>query len=191
MTIEMQSTEAVELIAGDRSQGLLFICDHASNRLPAEYRQLGLETPQLQRHIAYDIGAAALTRRLAAHFRGPAVLSTVSRLLIDLNRGADDPTLVMRLSDGAVVPGNRSVDQAEIDRRIARFYQPYHDAIAAELAAIEAAGRAPVIVSMHSFTDRWKGRARPLADRHPVGQRRPPGPPADRRPRQRPRSDCR
>ena len=104
----------VETVAGPLDAGVLLICDHASNALPPGYGTLGLEPEALDRHIAYDIGAADLTRALAQRLDAPAVLSTFSRLLIDPNRGADDPTLVMRFSDGAIVPGNARIEAAEI-----------------------------------------------------------------------------
>jgi len=85
----------VEDIPGALTAGVLFICDHASPALPEAYGSLGLAPAQFTRHIAYDIGAAALTRALAAEFAAPAVLTRFSRLLIDPNRGADDPTLVI------------------------------------------------------------------------------------------------
>lgn len=148
-------------VDGDRTRGLLLLCDHARNALPAEYGTLGLAPGQFQRHIAYDIGAEALTRGLSRRLAAPALLSRYSRLLIDLNRGSDDPTLIMRLSDGAVVPGNAHVDAEERERRIARFHRPYHDAIRAEIDAMLAAGIAPVLLSIHSFTPNWRGFARP------------------------------
>lgn len=148
-------------IDGSASAGVLFLCDHASNALPPAYGSLGLPPDAFDRHIAYDIGAAALTRRLAALFGAPAVLTRFSRLLIDPNRGADDPTLVMRLSDGAIVPGNAAADEAEIARRLETFWRPYRDAVAARLDAMTAAGPLPALVSLHSFTPAWKGRARP------------------------------
>ena len=110
---------------------LLLLCDHASNALPEG--GLGLDPGLLATHIAYDIGAAAVTRALAAAYGAPALLGGWSRLLIDLNRGADDPTLVMKLSDGSIIPGNRDADAAEVARRIAAWHAPYHAAIAAEL----------------------------------------------------------
>jgi predicted N-formylglutamate amidohydrolase len=162
----------VERIEGALDAGAIVICDHASNGLPAEYGDLGLSRPSLERHIAYDIGAAWLTRRLAHLLGAPAVLSTFSRLLIDPNRGADDPTLVMRLSDGAIVPGNAHVDADEIERRRLRYWTPYRDAVARTVDAMCATGRAPAIISMHSFTPIWRGAARPwkvgvLWDRDP------------------------
>ena len=153
--------DPVERIAGSLHAGVLFLCDHASNALPPAYGTLGLPPAQLERHIGYDIGAAAMTRRLAAHFGAPAVLSTFSRLLIDPNRGADDPTLVMRLSDGAIVPGNARADAVEIAFRRANFWQPYRDAVAATIEAMAAAGPLPAVVAIHSFTPTWKGVPRP------------------------------
>ena len=151
----------VEEIDGPLEAGVLFLCDHASNALPQRYGTLGLAPAQFERHIAYDIGAAALTRALAARFRAPALLTRFSRLLIDPNRGADDPTLVMRLSDGAVIPGNAQVGSDEIEERRRLFWLPYRDAVRARLDAMQAAGPVPAIISLHSFTPHWKGVSRP------------------------------
>jgi predicted N-formylglutamate amidohydrolase len=92
----------VERIEGDPASGVVVICDHASNAIPDDLGSLGLPPAQLERHIAYDIGAAEVTRTLARTLGAPAVLSTFSRLVIDPNRGQDDPTLVMKLSDGEI-----------------------------------------------------------------------------------------
>ncbi len=148
---------AFELIQSQNpgKNSLLFVCDHAASRLPPAYGTLGLDEKLLATHIAYDIGAADVTRALAAGFHAPAVLARWSRLLVDLNRGADDPTLIMQLSDGSIIPGNRTADVA---RRIAEFHAPYHAAIEAEIAAMAGV---PVLVSIHSFTPVWKGRQRP------------------------------
>lgn len=159
-------------IEGDPRSGLLILCDHASNHVPAEYANLGLDAVQLSRHIAFDPGAAAVTKGLAYRLGAPAVLSAYSRLLIDPNRGEDDPTLVMRLSDGAIVPGNHHVDEGERARRIDRWYRPYHAAIDAAIRTALAAGTVPALVSMHSFTPVWRGNRRPwhagiLWDRDP------------------------
>lgn len=150
----------VETIPGDPACGLLLTCDHASNAVPADIA-LGVPPAELARHIGYDIGAAAVTRLLAARLRAPAVLTTFSRLVIDPNRGRDDPTLVMRLSDGAVVPGNARLDATGVAERVARFYDPYDRAIAAALEAGTRAGAPPAIVAMHSFTPAWRGVPRP------------------------------
>jgi predicted N-formylglutamate amidohydrolase len=129
--------------------------------MPTEFDALGMPSAQLSRHIAFDIGVAWMTRALAAALGCPAVLSRFSRLLIDPNRGDDDPTRVMRLSDGAIVPGNARIDAAEVERRAARFSRPYHHAITDTLDRMLATGAVPVIISLHSFTPEMKGRARP------------------------------
>jgi predicted N-formylglutamate amidohydrolase len=151
----------VEVIPGDPATGMLLVCDHASNAIPADLDSLGLPAAELERHIAYDIGAAAMTRAMARALGAPAVLSHFSRLLIDPNRGLDDPTLVMRLSDGAIIPGNRHLDAAGIAGRVARYYEPYVAAIDAAVDAALARGHPPAIVSLHSFTPFWRGAARP------------------------------
>lgn len=148
-------------IEGLLDGGLLLLCDHASNALPVQYGLLGLQRAEFGRHIAYDIGAAAITRTMAAILRAPALLTTFSRLLIDPNRGGRDPTLVMRISDGAIVPGNARVDINEIAARKEAYWQPYHDAIDATLDAMSATGTPPAIVSLHSFTPSMKGIPRP------------------------------
>lgn len=150
-----------EAVEGEPKSRLLLLCDHASNHVPADYRALGLPAAEFQRHIAFDIGARDLTFGLAARLGAPALLTCHSRLLIDPNRAVDDPTLIMKLSDGALVPGNIHIDADERQRRIARYHAPYHAAITARLDAMIARGLAPVLVSLHSFTPYWKGWARP------------------------------
>lgn len=153
--------ESYEIVAGSPVSGLVVLCDHATARIPREYGGLGLPESELGRHIAYDIGAETVARSVAAQFDAPAVLSRFSRLLIDPNRGEDDPTLVMRIADGAIIPGNARIDSMEVQHRIARFYRPYDDAIRRTLAAVAGTGLAPVILSMHSFTPEMKGQRRP------------------------------
>ena len=126
-----------------------------------EYGTLGLPAAQLERHIAYDIGVAPIVRALAARLDAPAVMTRYSRLLIDPNRGRDDPTLIMRLSDGAVIPGNRKLDAAERDKRLRLYYEPYHRAIDAVIDQCLATGVAPALLSIHSFTESWKQFSRP------------------------------
>lgn len=151
-----------DIIDGDRSAGLVLVADHAGRDLPEEYGSLGLPASELERHIAYDIGVAWLTRALAALTGAPAVLANFSRLLIDANRGEEDPTLIRQLYDGTVVPGNYPMAEQERERRLDGFYRPYHVAVGAMVASVAAAsGAAPFIVSLHSFTPVMKGYPRP------------------------------
>ncbi len=133
----------------------LITCDHAANTIPAAVNggTLGLSDADMNRHIAYDVGAAGLTLELAKALNSTAILSNFSRLVIDPNRGEDDPTLVMKLYDGTIISGNRHVDASEIEARLDLCYRPYHRALA-ELAARPDT----VLLSIHSFTRQLEGR---------------------------------
>ncbi len=122
-----------------------------------------MKPEDLHRHIAYDLGAAAVAERLAEALGTPAILSRYSRLLIDPNRGLDDPTLIMQVSDNLIVPGNVGLAPKKEQARIERYYQPYHQAIERAVEAGIALGKPPVIVSVHSFTQAWKRTPRPWA----------------------------
>ncbi|PBC19908.1 MULTISPECIES: N-formylglutamate amidohydrolase [unclassified Mesorhizobium] len=151
-----------DVVEGDRKRGIVLLADHARRDLPDEYGSLGLPAAEFDRHIAYDIGVEAVTRELAGLLDVPAVLANFSRLLIDPNRGEDDPTLIRQLYDGTVVPGNYPIAPQERERRLDRFYRPYHDAVGAVIASVaQASGRAPFIFSVHSFTPVMQGRQRP------------------------------
>lgn len=149
------------ILPGRADRGLIVLCDHAGNAVPREYGTLGLPAAQMERHIAYDIGVAPIVRALASQLDAPAVMTRYSRLLIDPNRGRDDPTLIMRLSDGAVIPGNRKLDAPERDKRSRLYYEPYHRAIGGVIDQCLATGIAPALLSIHSFTESWKQFSRP------------------------------
>jgi len=159
--IETETHDGYCVVGGQALSGIIVLCDHANNALPEGYGRLGLSEDQLRRHIAYDIGAAAVTRQVADELSAPAVLTRYSRLLIDPNRGEDDPTMIMRLSDGAIIPGNRQLELEERKKRISLYYRPYHNAISQVIDRCLAAGYPPVLLSIHSFTESWKETARP------------------------------
>ncbi len=131
--------------------------DHAANAVPpcVNGGDLQISPEDMARHIAYDVGALGVARHLGEVMDAPVVAATFSRLVIDPNRGEDDPTLVMKLYDGTIIPTNRHVDAAEIERRLAKFHRPYHLA----LADVIAARPNPVLLAVHSFTPQFRGRA--------------------------------
>lgn len=139
----------------------LFVCDHASARLPQALGTLGLDEGELSRHIAIDIGAAALTRALARAFDAPALMTAYSRLVIDCNREPTDHTSIREISEGVVVPGNRRLTREQREARIDEIFRPYHAAVAARLAAMEAREAAPALIAIHSFTPRFRDIGRP------------------------------
>ncbi len=139
-----------------RDSRWLITCDHASNRVPEEIGggSLGLPAEDMARHIAYDPGAAGVSLALGEALSAPVVLSDFSRLVIDPNRGEDDPTLVMRLYDGTIIPANRHLGQAEVEHRLNSYYRPYHGAV----ARLGARRHDTVYVAIHSFTRQLRGR---------------------------------
>ena len=154
--------EAFEVIAGDPESSVILLGDHATNIVPPDYPPtLGLPADEFERHIAYDIGVRGIVHGLAERLGARAVLSRFSRLLIDPNRGDTDPTLIMRLSDGAVVPANHPLPPGERERRIERFWRPYDEAVGRAIEGKIARGIVPLIVSIHSFTPFWRGVPRP------------------------------
>ena len=145
-----------EVCGADRPGRWLVSCDHATNIVPnwVHGGDLGLPEADMGRHIAYDIGAEGVTRKLSAALNSPAILSRFSRLVCDPNRGEDDPTIMMRLYDGTIIPANRNADAAEVEERLQRLYRPYHAAYADLANKISN----PVICAIHSFTPRLRGR---------------------------------
>ncbi|PJK30018.1 N-formylglutamate amidohydrolase [Minwuia thermotolerans] len=137
----------------------LLICDHASNALPRGYGSLGIAEEKMFEHIAWDVGAAAVTRRLSELLDAPAILAGLSRLFVDLNRYSDDPTCIASFSDGTVVHGNENLGDNERAHRLAA-HQQYHDEVARRIAAMSRP-EPPVLLFIHSFTPRIGGTQRP------------------------------
>ena len=146
------------LIGTPRFGGIVVVADHASNRVPADIA-LGVPAAVLDEHVAIDIGVAGVAERMAARPGTAAFLGNVSRLVCDYNRDEDAPGVVPVASDGHAIPGN-ALDHAGRMARLARFFHPYHAALADLLDAAPPA----LILSLHSFTPRLAsdpGQARP------------------------------
>ncbi|WP_051329333.1 N-formylglutamate amidohydrolase [Geminicoccus roseus] len=144
----------------DREAACLVIADHAGRMVP-DGIELGVDPHDLARHIGWDIGAATVTRRMADRLDCPALLNHVSRLVIDPNRRPRLAASMPVVSDGTVVPGNRDLSEADIQRRIRGHFLPYHRAIARWIGAKRRAGIVPVLIAVHSFTPRMLGVSRP------------------------------
>lgn len=140
----------VRIFGEERRSRWLVLCDHATNTVPGwiENGSLGLAHEDMDRHIAYDVGSSGVALRLAERLDATAVMANYSRLVIDPNRGLDDPTLIRKLSDGSIVPANRNLDGVDVARRISDCYRPYHE----EVARLAARRDDTVLISVHSFT---------------------------------------
>ncbi len=150
----------VQVIAAS-ADPFVFVCEHASNRMPRALGDLGLPPAAFGQHIAYDPGAAALTLGLARRFGGAAVLQAYSRLVIDCNREPSLGDAITTLSEETAIPGNAGLSAAERAARIEALWSPFHAAIEALVGTRIAAGRPTVLVTLHSFTPVWRGIARP------------------------------
>jgi predicted N-formylglutamate amidohydrolase len=143
------------------SSPFMLICDHAGRAIPAKLGDLGLAAAEMERHIAYDIGAAQLAERLAERLHAGLILQTYSRLVIDCNRDPSRADAFVTLADGATVGGNLTLDAAGRRARVEAIHAPYHRVIAAELDARAARGLTTALVLVHSFTPVMKGFVRP------------------------------
>jgi predicted N-formylglutamate amidohydrolase len=150
------------LVSNARGQSpFVLVCDHASNRIPARYGDLGLTPAQRLSHIAWDPGALAVSRQLSDLLDAPLVQSTVSRIIIDCNRELDAPDLIWTLSEATRIAANENIDPEERQYRIDHFHRPYHASIETLLEARRHAGQDTILVCMHSFTPVYHGVARP------------------------------
>lgn len=139
-------SEAYTILGTPRFGGVLVVSDHASNRVPEDV-ELGIDPALLEQHIAVDIGVAGVAAHMAQRPGIAAFLGGVSRLVCDFNRDEHGPTVCPIASDGHAIPGN-ALDHVGHEARLARFYRPYHDALAALLDSAPPA----LILSLHSFT---------------------------------------
>ena len=151
----------VEMLNPGAAAPYVLNCDHASRAIPDAYGRLGLDTASLDRHIAWDIGAGALVKRLSASLDAAAVLAGVSRLVIDCNRTLGSPSSIVAESDGVIIPGNAQVDAAEAERRAVGYFWPYHRAVDAAIETVFGRGVVPALIAVHSFTPEMDGIARP------------------------------
>ncbi len=138
--------ESWTFLDGALDNALLLIADHASNHVPSDI-DLGIPDTLLGLHVAVDLGVAALAAALNARIGMAAILGGVSRLVVDLNREEDAANIVPESSDGHAIRGNQ-LDASGRAARIDRFWRPYH----AQVAALIAARRPRLLVSLHSFT---------------------------------------
>lgn len=140
---------------------ILLVCDHASCRFPKSLGDLGLDPFARRCHLAVDIGAGALTERLAASLGVTAVLAQYSRLVVDYNRQLMDPGAFLEYGDGLVIPGNRKLQQSDKDLRADTLYWPYHTAVEQQVRRLRNAAQPPAFIAVHSFTPVMDGVTRP------------------------------
>ena len=135
---------------------LLIIVDHANNFIPSKYKNLGLPKYLTESHIAYDLNILNLSKRINVLIESDIVYGEHSRLIIDLNRGQNDPTLIPSISDKKLIPGNIGISPRELNFRKMKFYNSYHS----KIKKIITEKKIKLIISMHSFNPYFKGKKR-------------------------------
>ncbi|MDQ0322953.1 putative N-formylglutamate amidohydrolase [Pararhizobium capsulatum DSM 1112] len=162
---ELKSTSdwppAIEVLNEHGASDIVLICEHASNYIPASFDRLGLSPSELDRHIAWDLGASEVARGLSKRLNAICFLGTYSRLLIDLNRPLNSPTSIPQRSEDTEIPGNIAITDADRSTRIARIFEPFQARIAAHLDARAESMRSTMLVAIHSFTPVFLGGGRP------------------------------
>jgi len=148
-----------EVTEGGRSE-FVIVCDHAGRRMPQGLGSLGLAASELERHIAWDIGAARLSLALAERLEAWAILQTYSRLVIDCNRPLTSADSITRHSEDTIITGNLEVTAEEARLRAEHIFEPYHARIRTELDARAHEGRTSVLLFVHSFTPVYRRVAR-------------------------------
>jgi len=150
-----------KVMNADSKAPLLLLCDHSSRRFPVALGNMGLDPAARRCHLALDIGAGALTERLAESLKTTAVLAQYSRLIVDCNRQLLDPGAFLEFGDGVVIPGNRNLGSAQKKARAEEIYWPYHYAVEAEIQRLSEGVCPPCVFAIHSFTPVLNGVSRP------------------------------
>jgi predicted N-formylglutamate amidohydrolase len=151
---------AVRILRPQGASDFLLAADHAGRLIPRGLGTLGLDEVERSRHIAWDIGIAAVTEALAALLDATAILQAYSRLVIDCNRAPGHPTSIPAVSEITAIPGNKNLTGDDRAARRRAIFDPYHAALTGLLDERKAAGRRAVLVAMHSFTPVFKGVSR-------------------------------
>jgi len=149
-------------IGREGRSSFVIVVDHASRRIPRRLNDLGLPESELQRHIAWDIGALGVARQVAAALDAPLVAQNYSRLVIDCNRDPKVATSIPRRSESVDIPGNAALSGADAAVRRSEIFEPYHQRIRELLDARAAAGRPTILVAQHSMTDIYHGVRREM-----------------------------
>lgn len=139
---------------------ILLICEHASNFIPPEFNDLGLDADTLKSHIAWDIGAYQLAKNMSKILNATFIFPKTSRLIYDCNRAPSEPSAIPAKSEVFEITSNRNLNNAEREERTALFYQPFHELLSKTISTAMNNGTAPIIITIHTFTPKYLGEHR-------------------------------
>jgi len=162
MLLESDEPNPARVLRPTGGSDFLLTADHAGRMIPRRLGRLGLPQAELSRHIAWDIGIAAVTEKLSARLDAIAILQRYSRLVIDCNRAPGVPSSIPTISENTLIAGNQNLSAAEVAARCREVFRPYHDRISEHIAARLTARRRTIVIAMHSFTPVFKGESRAM-----------------------------
>jgi len=165
MTLHLLAADEPPPVLASRRNGrsvFVIAVDHASRRIPRSLATLGLAQSDLERHIAWDIGALAVAQHVSAALDAPLVAQNYSRLVIDCNRRPGDPSSIPTISESTPIPGNLHISNEQVSAREREIFEPYHRHLGALLEERAAAGRRTILIVQHSMTNVFKGVRREM-----------------------------
>jgi len=160
MRIVKDGEKVFEWVNADGTSPIVLVCEHASNFIPDHMQRLGLEEADVQRHIAYDIGAANVAQILARELDAPLILNRYSRLIYDCNRAPEHEAAMPKVSEVYAIPSNKNLSVAQKQQRVDEIYRPFHRALEDMLDGRAVRGQVTALVSIHSFTRVFRGHRR-------------------------------
>jgi predicted N-formylglutamate amidohydrolase len=165
MSVRLLAADEPPAVLASRRDGrsaFVIAVDHASRRIPRCLATLGVAQSDLERHIAWDIGALAVAQDVSAALDAPLVAQNYSRLVIDCNRRPGDPSSIPTVSESTPIPGNLHLTAEQVSAREHEIFEPYHQHLSALLEEREAAGRPTILIVQHSMTNVFKGVRREM-----------------------------
>ena len=151
---------AVQIVNQSADGPFVFVCEHASNRIPDAFNHIGISKSAQLSHAGWDIGALVLAKALSHKLSSPLVASTVSRLIYDCNRAPDSDTAIVSGSETEAIVGNQNVSHAQRLQRVETIYQPFSNALSSVLDRRQATNTTTSLVTVHSFTPVFHGQVR-------------------------------
>ena len=146
----------VKVFNSEGQAPILLVCEHATNFIPARFKDLGLTPAQLQSHIAWDPGAIETAEAMAKILDAPLISATVSRLIYDCNRPPDSATAMPLTSENQIIPGNVDLSETSKQQRVANYYRPFEAALSERVVLMGM----PLMITVHSFTPVFLGEQR-------------------------------
>jgi len=159
--LDRSDPDPVEIVNPEGASAFLLLCEHAGRAVPSSLGDLGVAAVEMGRHIAYDIGAEWLARKLSASLDATLVLQRYSRLVIDCNRPLEAIDCIPEASDGTTIPGNCNLTDADRMRRFEEIHRPFHDSVGRLLDSRKRDRLPTILATIHSFTPRLSNKDRP------------------------------